>query len=640
MDSKVKKCQHGACRAPAQAYLNAKGIYVCGKDMAEHYYDDESTHLVTPKQINNLIKAIMILSKEMLVFSQRIDQVEYAEKYANLAHFVEDSVSHIAKKLEVFTRKGKLYKLPSLLQDAKNLKEQIVSDELYLKFCVPSHWEHITKISEGVADKSQELTVKELTEKYDYLVSITSAALRKQRDEKTKQTNQEIAKYKRQAQDISIRMEHKIKELTEEFSNKEELLKEKILNNKTSSESHNKTKEKSLSQEIDKCKITCEEKLLNQEIEFSQEMKRKEDLFKKKLNDREKSWKLKLDLQEQEILKERHEKTELVKKFSGRKSQSEIVEELENLHQKEQVKLQQENEDLEEQNLRKDTMIEELMREIRCNKEDLAAMNEDLSQAKKDLQIRVGRYTIKSFSKVCARINKEMEGPLSPKKIVFTQHTDKMCLTPSKEIHYKLFKEINMILPDLKVLELHKVPEECKDLVKGFLHFNFPDRVDRFVFKPTSECIPLDEYIKKILLVSPRVKKELVLHNFEISQDLLISLLSKNKKKKIIRLINCEIDLSKVVDFKDTLKGATIKCIDLEGCGRLCLGNWGSFPTRFKYLIKSLGECKDLKRSLLNLDLNECGLSDEDISTILDKYGFGSVKFASDYKAWNAHRTP
>ncbi|CAI2360229.1 unnamed protein product [Moneuplotes crassus] len=181
-------------------------------------------------------------------------------------------------------------------------------------------------------------------------------------------------------------------------------------------------------------------------------------------------------------------------------------------------------------------------------------------------------------------------------------------------------------MPDIKILSLNNMPQRCKEM-KHFMANHFPDKVGVLNFNKCSTMNSrLEFYFDELMEVSQRVIGELYIHNFEVSQAHLVSLLSANKHKQIFGLLDCKLDLSSVPDFGGRLAGSRIRCLDLSSSGGFSCCNWNYNVKDFENLIVGLSQEEDFLKNLQIIKMSECGMEKDVVEEILDDHGFLHVE--------------
>ncbi|CAI2361151.1 unnamed protein product [Moneuplotes crassus] len=184
-------------------------------------------------------------------------------------------------------------------------------------------------------------------------------------------------------------------------------------------------------------------------------------------------------------------------------------------------------------------------------------------------------------------------------------------------------------MPDVDSLNLRYIPYECEE-AKTFLKKSFPRQVKCFDFNSLSELNnPLDFYLDELVQVSQRVTNKVVINRFNISQDNLVTLFNANVDKKLFGFYNCKLELSSVPSFSGKLKGSSIECLDLYGCGHTAYGDWDLNESYFGNLMRGLAQEEDFVKSLKKIKLENCGMNKSEIKSVLKECGFDLVQLVS-----------
>ena len=87
--------------------------------------------------------------------------------------------------------------------------------------------------------------------------------------------------------------------------------------------------------------------------------------------------------------------------------------------------------------------------------------------------------------------------------------------------------------------------------------------------------------------------------------------------------VNCEIsfeDVTIISKFKSHLQE-----LNFEKTGQKKSSNWEEYPQRFKNLMKAVS-LSDIKNSLQNIDITDCGISQEEGQSILEDIGMRNLE--------------
>ncbi|CAI2369996.1 unnamed protein product [Moneuplotes crassus] len=214
---------------------------------------------------------------------------------------------------------------------------------------------------------------------------------------------------------------------------------------------------------------------------------------------------------------------------------------------------------------------------------------------------------------------------MTDKKISIEDSED-LVLDFKNQLDIEFMKSIrDFKIPDVYELELRNIPEDMSTF-RDFIYTSFPDKVGRFDFDCNTSKKDCDQILDLISHVSPKVTSELYLYSCELSQYQLRRFLAATRQNQAsVGLPMCKIDLDSVPDFGNSLNGSKIEEISLSFCGGPDYSDWKRHPHRFENLIQGLSQSDDFVRNLQHLNLNGCGIQQEDALQVLEQYRLSHV---------------
>ncbi|CAI2360936.1 unnamed protein product [Moneuplotes crassus] len=280
---------------------------------------------------------------------------------------------------------------------------------------------------------------------------------------------------------------------------------------------------------------------------------------------------------------------------------------------------------IEEESKHKSGKINDLDDQIFKLSKSMEKLRETNEKIKAEWGPPIEEYSDKEFSLLCRPVNSKFLHSDYPKSNLKSQ-VNWLSLSLDKTKHLRLVVNLSKRIPDLNRIDIGNVSSAHKWSVKEFMNRFFPKKVGVFCFNINSDLSPIDDYMDELIKISDNVKEELNIYNFEIPQHHLVTLLSRNKSKERFRFFNCKLNLTFVPNFSKALKGCALKRLDFDCCGDASRGNWEHNRLHFDNLIQGLGQCGDLRKSLKELVVTNCGMQDREVTATLERYGFMDVE--------------
>ncbi|CAI2387124.1 unnamed protein product [Moneuplotes crassus] len=384
---KFPRCGSRSCQEESQHYLIGKKIYVCYAHKATKYSADDSIQLVPPGPTKLLLKVIDQCRKELLVSPQSHGYLAPESEYNGFDSTIKEAISHIMSSLNDAISTNQFFKLVALLQEAKNLEDFVMKDQLFIKHSVVKSWKKALAVIEGTTEKSAALVAKELREEYDRLLERTASKLKQQRD----RILEEIG---RTETELSIK-KTKIKELKDEFKEQEESNRQDMKEQKEGYE------EKiryliSIQDEIEQSKMILIDEAKEKDLKISELKKdiesKNEELEESHENIKQLNQKVETSVDQERVLRERIK--ELVagfiveKKRIGEERDGEM-QKLRNYYEVKSKESCEESDREQQEKLEKNDIIEELEKKvlnIAKERDKERAEHQTLKQAHADLQ--------------------------------------------------------------------------------------------------------------------------------------------------------------------------------------------------------------------------------------------------------------
>ncbi|CAI2361238.1 unnamed protein product [Moneuplotes crassus] len=618
---KFPNCEASSCKSQSQHYIPRMEIYACTlhRDTEYSYFNHNSIPLESPESTKLLLKVIEQCRKDLLISPQMFGYLGPESEYSALNSTLVEGREHIINELQRAIENHDFPAFYYISKEAKQLKDLLMNDQIFMKHSAAKGWKDSYAVLEGSGKESAEFIKVELKEKYDKLLKATSAGLRQQRHRILEQTEQEKLICDGEVKEVKNKLtkkKQKIRQLKkdlEEKTNKINQLEDKLEENEKSI--------KKLKGRKNKYKDTISER----EAQCELELKECKNSYKQKL----------------EQCKERHEqeiktckKDHKAKIKDLKKHIQKDLETTEQNYIEETKRLQHNCDVLEEESKAKDARMSDLIQEYKVAVTKLRYARGEKEFIKCMFERQIKQYSIRELNFLSSQVNRQKfassQYNVVP-KVDLKLEDSQLSLALKNKRHWYLFKQLNKRLPNLIRLDIDSILSPQIGQVHNFLIKFFPKEVDKFYFHHNSELIPVDEFSNGLVMISEKVTKELNIYNFEISEDYLIRLLYLNRMKEELGFIDCKLSLTDILQIDNILNECKISQLYLAGCGNASLGDWANNLSEFENFVSWISKSAAFKKSLKKICMRDCGLSNDEIEDIFQKYGFTKVFISLDW---------
>ncbi|CAI2387464.1 unnamed protein product [Moneuplotes crassus] len=277
--------------------------------------------------------------------------------------------------------------------------------------------------------------------------------------------------------------------------------------------------------------------------------------------------------------------------------------------------------------------INSLEAEIKVLKEDNRVKNAKINQMQieRDNAAKEYQFLRMKFTNEIMKYSIEELNSLSSEilnKDIYNENDPQIELKLKDPRYLEFLRAIDKRIPDATRLYIDYIPNNHED-VKYYLEYYFPEKVEGISFNyGSNETLLLDNYVKELVSIAPKVQKHMELHNFEMSQDDLIALLPSIKHLTWLSLKNGKLSLPSVPDFGYILNESKLTGLSLTYLNKNFFANQGRDSSEFENLIKGLSKSEDFKSNLETILVHQCGRSKKEIQDILSRHGFEKVYVA------------
>ncbi|CAI2359192.1 unnamed protein product [Moneuplotes crassus] len=274
--------------------------------------------------------------------------------------------------------------------------------------------------------------------------------------------------------------------------------------------------------------------------------------------------------------------------------------------------------------------INSLEAEIKALKEDNRVKNAkiNLMQIERDNAAKEYQFLRMKFTNEIMTYSIEELNSLSSEilnKDIYNENDPQIELKLKDPRYLEFLRAIDKRIPDATRLYIDYIPNNHED-VKYYLEYYFPEKVEGISFNyGSNETLLLDNYVKELVSIAPKVQKHMELHNFVMSQDDLMALLPSIKHLTWLSLKNGKLSVPSVPDFGYILDGSKLTGLSLSYLNKNFFANQGRDSSEFENLIEGLSKSGDFKSNLETILVHQCGRSKKEIQDILSRHGFEKV---------------
>ena len=165
---------------------------------------------------------------------------------------------------------------------------------------------------------------------------------------------------------------------------------------------------------------------------------------------------------------------------------------------------------------------------------------------------------------------------------------------------------------------------EVKPDVALFLTYGFPDEVKIFQFNVFGDykLLKIDTSIDQLEQAVSKVEKEVAINYCDLKKEQFERLFKASNKSSRVIFSWCKLDFANDLDLDGP--EYSINYIGFNQTGEEHGNNWKNQPEKFERFIKSISSTS-LKSSLETINVFKCGLSSEEVQSILQTYGMNST---------------
>ncbi|CAI2370061.1 unnamed protein product [Moneuplotes crassus] len=221
-----------------------------------------------------------------------------------------------------------------------------------------------------------------------------------------------------------------------------------------------------------------------------------------------------------------------------------------------------------------------------------------------------------------------------------TQNICRMCINYNLDCYFDIWidhQNYQRLLKKMASIRLPNISEllvyDCSlnnKRIRNFLWSMLPRQCKIFVLESNS-LIRMNRNIAQITKASHLCTEKITIWKFKIGSSHLKRLLMANRYKRKVLFTCCQISLPVIPDLSDCLRGTTIEYLGFEDCGKRENSCWKNNLEEFENLVESLSK-SDLKKSLKQIELNDCSLTISDVNKIFESNGLGHIIVSGHFK--------
>ncbi|CAI2371969.1 unnamed protein product [Moneuplotes crassus] len=180
---------------------------------------------------------------------------------------------------------------------------------------------------------------------------------------------------------------------------------------------------------------------------------------------------------------------------------------------------------------------------------------------------------------------------------------------------------------DIYWLHLLRIDSKNMRFVLNFLQSSFPNKIKELTFWPRGEMdLKRCNYLNSLTTLSSKVVHEVYFGDFRIGLPQLKRLVAAFRHVRALGLQYCRLSIPSVPDLSKALKNCQIQEIYLEGSGDSDISDWENNFDEFKNLVQGLASSPDLRLSLEEVSVSDCGVKQNKVEQVFEENQLGGVK--------------
>ncbi|CAI2371963.1 unnamed protein product [Moneuplotes crassus] len=178
---------------------------------------------------------------------------------------------------------------------------------------------------------------------------------------------------------------------------------------------------------------------------------------------------------------------------------------------------------------------------------------------------------------------------------------------------------------DIDCLHLDEITSKNRCFV-NFLQSSFPNKVKTLNFLSSDQMdLKRSTYLHSLTRLSSKIVQKVCFKNFSIGLPQLKRLVAAFKHVRTLGLIYCKLSIPSVPDLSKALKNCQIQGIYLQGSGDSDGSDWENNFDEFENLVQGLASSPDLRLSLEEVDVTECGVTKNKVEQVFEENQLGGV---------------
>ena len=181
------------------------------------------------------------------------------------------------------------------------------------------------------------------------------------------------------------------------------------------------------------------------------------------------------------------------------------------------------------------------------------------------------------------------------------------------------------ILPEINWYYLHYTPDDS-DVVRTFIQNSIPYQKDFWFnyFKNTQ--IDGSKYLEALKWAARRTSNQFYICYTNLSSEEFWEIVSAGKNCSKLWFYSSLIKFDEEWEFGEEIEGWKISSIYFNHSGSSNYSDWSNKPIRLNNLIAAISRCEYLTKSLKEIQISNCDISDITFGEILDRYKLNSIK--------------
>ncbi|CAI2371587.1 unnamed protein product [Moneuplotes crassus] len=191
----------------------------------------------------------------------------------------------------------------------------------------------------------------------------------------------------------------------------------------------------------------------------------------------------------------------------------------------------------------------------------------------------------------------------------------------------KLLKSLKSLkVFDIGLLSLDRIASKNRRFVLNFLQSSFPNKIKNLDFWPSDQMdLKRSNYLNSLTTLSSKVVRKVQFGYFRMGLPQLKRLVAAFRHVRTLVFRNCWLSIPSVPDLSKALKNCQIQQIYLFESGHSDCSDWKNNFDEFENLVQGLASSSDLRLSLEDLIVYDCGVTKNKVEQVFEENLLGGV---------------